>query len=182
MEQPQTKPIRSPHLIRDRKTVRPDVAEEVLKVPEEFRTPLLIGKLHAELHEIALDPTDVEEYGDVLDVLGTLAKKYGHSPQDIVQSARTLVDGEIAHVKFKHADLVHYEQAEILRNDVHFHVEAAARDLGSRRFFVSAVAALLASAELLSISLEDEAEAIWADKRERLGDFEGAHFWRRLDQ
>lgn len=176
------KAIRSPHLIRDRKTVRPDVAEEVLKVPEVFRTPLLLGKLHAELHEVALEPTDVEEYGDVLDVLGALAGRYGHSMQAVMEAARTRVGSEIDHVEFKHADLASFEQAEVLRNDVHYHVEAAARDLGNEEHFVAVVAALLASAELLNLSLDDDAEAVWAKKREWLGDFEGAHFWRRLDQ
>jgi predicted house-cleaning noncanonical NTP pyrophosphatase (MazG superfamily) len=175
------KPVRSAHLIRDLKTVRPDVAEEVLLVPEVFATPLLVGKLHAELHEVALDPDDPEEYGDVLDILDVLAVRNGHSPAAIMEKARPAVDSEIEQVEFKHPDLPHYEQAEMLRNDIHFHIEAAARDLRNERWYVAIVRDLMASAAMLHLHF-DKIEKARASKRARYGGYEGLHFWRRTDQ
>ncbi|WP_327210198.1 hypothetical protein [Rhizobium leguminosarum] len=175
------KPVRSPHLIRDLKTVRPDVAEELLDVPDVFATPLLLGKLHAELHEVALDPYDLEEYGDVLDVLEVLSARYGHSPSAIMKKAEAMASAEIEQVKFKHPGLTFYEAAEMLRNDVHFHIEAAARDLGNERWFVSIVRDLAASAALLRVDF-DAIKNARAAKLARYGGYEGMHFWRMLDQ
>jgi predicted house-cleaning noncanonical NTP pyrophosphatase (MazG superfamily) len=175
------KPVRSAHLIRGLKTVRPDVAEEVLRVPDIYVTPLLLGKLHAELHEVALDPSDPEEYGDVLDVLDVLTTRQGHSPQAIMKKAEAGVEAEIAQVSFKHPDLVYYEQAEMLRNDVHFHIEAAARDLRNERWYVAIVRDLMASAVLSQVD-SLKIEKARAEKRARYGGYEGMKFWRRLDQ
>jgi predicted house-cleaning noncanonical NTP pyrophosphatase (MazG superfamily) len=175
------KPVRSPHLIRDLKTVRPDVAEELLKIPDEYATPLLLGKLHAELHEVALDPRDLDEYGDVLDILAVLATRYGHSLSDIMRRAEAGVDTEIDEMKSKHPDFVHYELAEMLRNHIHFNIEAAARDLENEDLYVAIVRDLAASATLLRVDFF-QIEMARAAKRARYGGYEGLHFWRRLDQ
>lgn len=174
-------PLRSPHLIRDLKTVRPGIDEEILVVPEAFFTPLLLGKLHAEVHEVALDPIDVDEYADVFDLLEVLARRHGHSLPEILERAERKHEDEIRHVESKHPDLVCYEHAELLRGDVHYHIEAAGRDLANERHLVAIATLLLAAAALSSISVEN-IEAARAAKSERYGGYEGAHFWRRIGQ
>lgn len=65
--------VRTGQLVRDKMVPRPGFNEANDRLPRAVVIPLIIGKLHAEIEEVALDLTNPEEYADVLELLMGLA-------------------------------------------------------------------------------------------------------------
>lgn len=72
--------VRTPQLTRDNVIAnRPGRIEKQETVNKPLTVALLIAKLHSEAEEIALDLTNPEEYGDLLETLYSLADVMGVS-------------------------------------------------------------------------------------------------------
>lgn len=69
--------------IRDNGPVDLSKGGTVKYVDDVSFSSLLLAKLHEEAEEIARDPRDVNEYGDVLEVLEELASRHGISLDQI---------------------------------------------------------------------------------------------------
>jgi predicted house-cleaning noncanonical NTP pyrophosphatase (MazG superfamily) len=78
--------VRAPQLTRDNLPARNE-NEKCRRVDTALTVALLVAKLHSEAEEIALDLTNPEEYGDLLETLASLGQLNGVSFDQIHQAA-----------------------------------------------------------------------------------------------
>ena len=72
-------------LVRDRCNAVLEGQCEPVSSKSKYMMALLL-KMHEEIEEIAKDPSDPMEYGDLLEVLLTLAELHGVAPMEILRA------------------------------------------------------------------------------------------------
>lgn len=178
-------PWRTPQLVRDHKTPRPGVPEVTCIVPYQVRIPLLLSKLHGEIHEVASDPSDVVEYADVHDVLKELAARCGQNWEAVIDHSKQMVALGAFHVASALLeDVDDEEEAYSVRDEaarkfvlqLHEFTETLAGNLSQIDGFVRILAVLNSLAKLHSISFDAVLAASQA-KSERHGGFASGKLW-----
>lgn len=164
-------PERTPQLLRDKKPVRPGVPEVIGQMPIHLAIPLLIAKAHSELHEVAEDFRQPEEFADVDEVLRALAAACGLEWDDVVEEA-----AEVHSSLLEFKDVTAYHQRLLLAGRIHGKIEAIGRDLRNLRRHAEALECLWSLAEACGINWE-EVDILGDDKRERLGGFRNHMLW-----
>jgi hypothetical protein len=169
---------RSPAIIRDRKTVRPEIGEAIVPIDRQIAIPLLIAKAHGELHEIATGPTDASEYGDVLTVLDGLARIV--SPRwtgdtNFGDDAFAAILEDAATMGWIEDERPGYTRPGRI-GEMHGLLEALARDLTDWRTFSRIVCLLLAEAADHRVPHSD-IFAKMTEKTERLGGYDAHKLW-----
>jgi predicted house-cleaning noncanonical NTP pyrophosphatase (MazG superfamily) len=88
-------PVRMPQLVRDKMVPREGYNETNHQVSRPVAIALLVGKLHSEVAELSLDLTNPDEYGDVLEILMSIAKLNGVSASaiDAARQRKTEIKG-----------------------------------------------------------------------------------------
>lgn len=179
---------RTPQLVRDMKKQRPGVPENTCIVPDLMMIPLLLGKLHGEIHEVGEDPVDTDEYADVHDLLQAIVRKTGHDWDFVVLHARQQFKFKAFHVpvrpepdpeledEYMDFSMARYEATQKLIYELHAFTEVLAQRLGDVGSPVRILAVLLTIGELYGIDFE-KITAASAAKSARYGGFDGGNFW-----
>lgn len=159
-------PEQLPHLVRDAEAVS-QATGDLTSAPRLLAVPLLLGKAHAIVSEIAGSPCSLSAYADLDEILQNIASYCGFDWDDVVTIASDVI---VLHAKpFKEAlGTPHYPTLMIGRlhsliNGIH--VEPHSIEAHSR-----ALNALWEITELNGLDWEDVC-SLGEDRLERFGNF-----------
>lgn len=157
---------RAPQLVRDKSTMLSRTYERSCIAPDEMMMPLLLGKLHGEIHVVSVDPYNADGYADVHDVLRALASRCGQDWNLVLQHSQQQIDLRAfgnyltpepdpslidEHMDFS---MDRHEAKQELVLLLHEFAEVLAEDLGDIGSHVRILSVLRTLADLYSISFQ----------------------------